>query len=300
MDASGDVYCFAVAFYSLLFHGLTITPFAASARKRIAQGPHSPSSTNKDRKRRPPDEEVTNDQSTSTVHDSGVSNKENSNLNFRSAPSTDRASCQSTVITQQAPQPYTADRPFTPSPHSTRQVDLLCHFSEENVMSPSQRRLRRLNLAQGGGEVIRPLQFYRGHRQMDSRVLDTSESSMLKESRRAVSVTVPDINDLDIPKPSWYTQNSATSHVTTSNDAATNTNSTVEKVLNPVPLAGVKNLMQSFDEAGGDDTGDVPPPTPGMSDYSLLDNEDSDDDGPSHIGEYLSDDEDEQTNDSLV
>lgn len=26
-------------------------------------------------------------------------------------------------------------------------VDLLCHFSEENVMSPSQRRLRRLNLA---------------------------------------------------------------------------------------------------------------------------------------------------------
>lgn len=133
---------------------------------------------------------------------------------------------------------------------------------------------------------------------MDSRVLDTSESSMLKESRRAVSVTVPDINDLDIPKPcevsigsfcvmddirqmsgkhisliillfpystAWYTQNSATSHVTTSNDAATNTNSTVEKVLNPVPLAGVKNLMQSFDEAGGDDTGDVPPPTPGMS-----------------------------------
>ncbi|KAL1811209.1 hypothetical protein ACET3Z_021274 [Daucus carota] len=266
MDASGDVYCFAVAFYSLLFHGLTITPFAASARKRIAQGPHSPSSTNKDRKRRPPDEEVTNDQSTSTVHDSGVSNKENSNLNFRSAPSTDRGNRRSPVF--RVPLSAVCS---TPSTHS-----------------------------EGGGEVIRPLQFYRGHRQMDSRVLDTSESSMLKESRRAVSVTVPDINDLDIPKPSWYTQNSATSHVTTSNDAATNTNSTVEKVLNPVPLAGVKNLMQSFDEAGGDDTGDVPPPTPGMSDYSLLDNEDSDDDGPSHIGEYLSDDEDEQTNDSLV
>ncbi|KAL1812104.1 hypothetical protein ACET3Z_022169 [Daucus carota] len=70
---------------------------SASAWKRTTQGPHSPSSTNKGAKHRAPAERVFHVQSMTTIHDSGVSNNENSNPNIISAPSIDSGTAHSSV-----------------------------------------------------------------------------------------------------------------------------------------------------------------------------------------------------------
>lgn len=56
-------------------------------------------------------------------------------------------------------------------------------------------------IAENSGEFITPSDIYRGSTMLDARILDTSESAVIKETRRQISVTVPDLEELNVARP---------------------------------------------------------------------------------------------------
>ncbi|KAK1362015.1 hypothetical protein POM88_046489 [Heracleum sosnowskyi] len=127
-----------------------------------------------------------------------------------------------------------------------------------------------------GKQDMRPPKYSNCRIQFDSRITETPETAQKNENSRHVIVNIPDIDDLDIPRPEWFPKNS--SELTKSRETST---------------SGVKNLMNNFNAVGNDFE------YRNANDDAMVSDDDDDDatehtehdDQSHHRGEYLSDDE---------
>ncbi|KAK1397623.1 hypothetical protein POM88_007486 [Heracleum sosnowskyi] len=127
-----------------------------------------------------------------------------------------------------------------------------------------------------GVQAFRPSNSCGRKTQINSGIVETSDSAKRKENRKYITVTVPDVEQLSIPLPAWYPPNK---------DSQASV-SEVKKKDSHASSSGVRNLMSSFNDVGESlNERDA-------NDEEMLFYEDySDSDEESHRGEYVSDDE---------
>ncbi|KAK1363445.1 hypothetical protein POM88_039006 [Heracleum sosnowskyi] len=172
------------------------------------------------------------------------------------------------------------------NPNFLRQTISVSDSSTQTLLTPSQRRLSNVNLSDRGLQVLPKYNLKHNITQIDSRIIESSESAKRKENRKFISVTVPQLEHLGVKRPVWYPQSS--SHVI--NNTYFQKSANVES-----SSSGVKNLLLEFNDADEDLN-----EKDHIVDYILdpdnqvYENVVSDgevDEEAAHRGEYLSDDE---------